>query len=132
MILRYVLSLAIAAILSATVPARSETLTPGTLQGQFQVAPDGAGAYSIPIRLPPGAGGLEPRLSLSYNSRGGPSPFGVGWTFSGYSVIQRGPRNLRDDGMVRGVRLDADDAFFLDGEKLVLVKRIFCPSTRAE
>jgi RHS repeat-associated protein len=103
--------------------AFAATLTPGTLQGQFQVAPDGAGTYSIPIKTPPGVGGLEPKIALSYNSRGGPSPFGVGWTLSGYSVIQRGPRNLRDDGFVRGVQLDAGDALFLDGEKLVLVRR---------
>src|SRR4051794_4163287 len=108
-------------LLAAFVPlvALAQTVTPGAIQGAIQVTPDGAASYSIPITLPRGVAGLEPKLALSYNSRGGPSAFGVGWALTGFSVIQRGPRNLRDDGVVRGVQLDRDDAFFLDGEKLV-------------
>ena len=53
--------------------------------------------------------------------QGGASAYGFGWSLSGLSQIQRGPRNLADDGIVKGVGLLADDAFYLDGEKLVEV-----------
>lgn len=117
---RWLLSVLLAIHVPGALAAR---LTPGSLQGALQVAPDGAATYTVPIKVPPGVGAIEPRLSLTYNSRGGPGAFGAGWALTGYSVIQRGPRNLRDDGIVRGVQLGPDDALFLDGEKLVLVAR---------
>ena len=103
------------------VAAASAKTTPGTTDGQLNVGPDGSVAYSIPIRVPPGTAGVEPKLSLAYNSRGGPSPFGFGWSIGGTSLIQRGPRNAPEDGVVRGVYLDQQDALYLDGEKLIQV-----------
>jgi RHS repeat-associated protein len=64
---------------------------------------------------------MEPKLSLSYSTRGGPGPAGFGWMIGGLTAIQRGPRNLSDDGEVTGVWLKSTDAFYLDGEKLVRV-----------
>ena len=95
--------------------------TPGTTDGQLNVGPDGSVGYSIPIRIPPGTAGVEPKVSLTYNSRGGPSPYGFGWTVGGLSSIERGPRNIAEDGIVSGVYLDDRDALYLDGEKLVQV-----------
>jgi RHS repeat-associated protein len=85
------------------------------------VGPDGSVGYSIPIRVPPGTAGIEPKLVLAYNSRSGPSAFGFGWSVGGISSVQRGPRNIPEDGAVRGVYLDHQDALYLDGEKLVQV-----------
>lgn len=95
--------------------------TPGSTDAQFAVTPDGGAAYSVPIRVPPGTAGVEPKLALSYNSRGGPSAVGFGWTVSGLSAVQRGSRNKFEDGAVRGVYLDEKDALYLDGEKLIQV-----------
>ncbi len=63
----------------------------------FQVSPfTGAGTYSFPFQVPPGPGGLQPNLSLSYNSqvvdsansRTQASWVGMGWSLeTGY--IQR-------------------------------------------
>ena len=39
----------------------------------------GAANFRIPIRVPPGPGGLAPDLSLRYSSRRGDGPYGVGW-----------------------------------------------------
>lgn len=43
-------------------------------------SPSGAASIAIPLIAPPGRGGVEPRLTLSYNSLGGPSVFGLGWS----------------------------------------------------
>lgn len=101
--------------------AASVSVTPGTTDGQVNVGPDGSVGYSIPIRVPPGTAGIEPKLVLAYNSRGGPSAYGFGWAVGGISSLQRGPRNLPEDGSVRGVYLEQRDALYLDGEKLVQV-----------
>ncbi len=39
----------------------------------------GAAMTEIPIVVPPGRGGIEPKLRLLYSSHGGPSPYGHGW-----------------------------------------------------
>jgi hypothetical protein len=50
------------------------------------VLSSGAYAQSVPIEVPP-FHGLEPRLALSYSSQGGNGFVGVGWSLSGFSVI---------------------------------------------
>lgn len=108
-------------LVCGSVGATSVSVTPGTTDGQVNVGPDGSVGYSIPIRVPPGTAGIEPKLVLAYNSRSGPSAFGFGWSVGGISSVQRGPRNIPEDGAVRGVYLDQQDALYLDGEKLVQV-----------
>ena len=39
----------------------------------------GKARYSIPIELPPGPGGLQPAISLSYDGTTTNGPFGIGW-----------------------------------------------------
>ncbi len=39
----------------------------------------GAATTSINIEVPPGRRNLTPKLALTYNSNGGPSPYGYGW-----------------------------------------------------
>ena len=49
---------------------------------------DGAFQDDVPIVLPP-FHGIDPKLSLHYNSSSGNGPLGVGWSLSGLSVIER-------------------------------------------
>lgn len=112
------LGLYVSSVLAASGPV-------GSLDGSFSVTPDGAATYSIPIKVPTGVGGIKPTISLGYSSQAGNGLLGVGWNISGHSTISRCPQNLAQDGQIRGVKLDADDKFCLDGQRLVAVSGIY-------
>jgi len=91
--------------------------TPGT---SFNVSDMGAAVYNIKIDVPEG-GSITPRLSLTYNSQSsGYGLAGYGVNVSGLSMITHGTRNLFKDGEQRGVVYRPDDAFYLDGKRLIL------------
>ncbi|MFC7286536.1 SpvB/TcaC N-terminal domain-containing protein [Herminiimonas glaciei] len=89
-----------------------------TTLGQFSVNESGAATYTIPITIPPGIGGIEPKLALSYNSQAGNGLLGVGWSLSGLSAIGRCPQTMAQDGKRGGVKLDNDDRYCLDAQRL--------------
>ena len=103
----------------ASTATPSIPTTPGSMAGSFAVSPSGAATYSVPISVPKGASGMEPKLFLNYSSQSGNGSIGLGWSLGGLSVITRGPTNLADDGRIDGVNFDADDQYFLDGERLI-------------
>lgn len=74
-----------------------------TIPGSFSVSASGAATYQIPIDLPAGAGGLTPRLSLSYNSLAGVGLAGQGWNLNGLSVITRVGKDIAHDGLAAPV-----------------------------
>lgn len=93
----------------------------GATPGSHQVSPSGAFTYTIPIAVPPGTAGIEPKLSLSYNSQGGNGLLGMGWSLAGLSVIHRCPKTMVQDGVIGGVNYNANDRYCLDGQRLVAV-----------
>ncbi len=93
----------------------------GSTGGSVTVLPSGAAGYSIPLQVPPGIGGMAPKISLDYNSQGGYGFVGTGWSLGGFSAITRCAATLEPDGIVDGVDFDNDDRFCLDGKKLILV-----------
>ena len=95
--------------------------TPGATPGSHQVTPSGAFTYNIPIAVPPGTAGIEPKLSLAYNSQGGNGLLGMGWSLSGLSVIHRCPKTVVQDGVHGSVNYDANDRYCLDGQRLVAI-----------
>lgn len=92
----------------------------GATAGSFNVTPSGAATYQIPIMVPKGLGGLEPQVSIAYNSQSGNGLLGWGCNLTGLSAITRVSKNLYSDNEVTGLTIDADDRFALDGNRLVL------------
>ncbi len=97
------------------------TTVAGTTPGQFSVNESGAATYRIPLQVPPGVAGMEPKLELSYNSQGGNGLLGMGWSLGGLSAISRCPRTMAVDGVRGGVNYDMNDRYCMDGQRLILV-----------
>ena len=92
----------------------------GGMGGQFGVSPLGGATYSIPIEVPQGVGGLQPQLSIVYNSQSGNGLCGYGTSLAGISSITRGPKDIYHDSTSLGINYLADDALYLDGVRLIL------------
>ncbi len=93
----------------------------GTTDGAFNVSATGGATYTIPLDLLPGVAGLEPNLSITYNSLGGLGVAGYGWNISGISAITRSPQTYYHDGQSVGVDLTSTDRFSLDGQRLICI-----------
>ncbi len=111
---------ALALVLCASPSLAATTI--GATPGSYQVSPSGAFTYSIPIGIPPGTAGVEPKLSLTYNSQGGNGLVGMGWSLAGLSVIHRCPKSVAQDGVLGGVNYDANDRYCLDGQRLIATR----------
>src|SRR5579863_6022789 len=61
----------------------------GRTPSQFTVSPNGSAQYRIPIWAPPGPRGMQPNVSLLYDSQAGIGPLGIGWSISGLGAITR-------------------------------------------
>lgn len=92
----------------------------GSPQGSFSVSPLGGATYTIGIEAPQGLPGMQPNVTIVYNSQSGNGVVGYGCSISGISVITRGPRTIYHDGKAGGITHGMNDAFYLDGQRLVL------------
>src|SRR5229473_5885993 len=92
----------------------------GRTPGIFAVSPTGASTYSIPIWAPPGPNGLQPTISLVYNSQRGGGSLGIGWSLAGLSQISRCNATYAQDALPAAVTLTYADRFCLDGNRLRL------------
>lgn len=113
--------LALALSFSLATVAKGDLV--GTLPGEFSVDNKGAANYSIPLEVPPGINGMQPSLSLNYNSNAGNGVLGVGWSLgTGFpQAITRGRTLLARDGYLDGPDFDDNDQFYLDGKLLICV-----------
>lgn len=93
----------------------------GTTPGNFSVSAGGAASYEIPIVVPPGTLGMQPGVSLRYDSGQGNGTVGMGFAVSGLSSIGRCPKTYAQDGAVTYLRYDETDPLCLDGQRLVAV-----------
>lgn len=109
-------------IMNAHVP-NSVTLDKTKSVGQIVVhsgtSSTGAKTYAIPIDVYPGMKGFNPELSLFYNSQQGNGVAGPGWSLSGIPMISRCGKTVYYDGKSQGVLLNKDDAFILNGVRLI-------------
>ncbi len=97
----------------------------GVTDGQLAVSLTGAATYSIPILVPPGINGVEPKVSLNYNSQSGSGIAGYGWNILGVSAITRIASTKFHDNLIDGVDFDENDRFALDGQRLILKSGIY-------
>jgi RHS repeat-associated protein len=135
-ILRRGLILLVATIslgLAVSQPARAQT-TPealsapflnnapaGSLPGGLEVSRNGSATYHIPFALPPGTPGMQPSLSISYNSDNANGAAGLGWSIGGFSNINRCRRVVAINAKTDAVRMLKSDRLCLDGTQLILV-----------
>ncbi|HTF82037.1 MAG TPA: SpvB/TcaC N-terminal domain-containing protein, partial [Cytophagales bacterium] len=92
----------------------------GSIAGSASATPLGDANYNIPIELPAGIAGMQPSLSINYNSNAGDGILGMNWILTGLSEIQRTAVKRYYNGVeAAGVIYDNSDMFVLDGEVLV-------------
>lgn len=93
----------------------------GSIPGQFAVSSTGAATYTTPIECPQGINGMQPNISLVYNSQGGNGIAGWGWNISGLSAIVRTKRMAYFDGVDDIVTWDSTSPLSLDGQRLIVI-----------
>lgn len=86
----------------------------GSLGGVVDVSLLGGAVYSIPIDLPKGLGGVQPQLSICYNSQDRNGLLGWAWNLGGLSSISRINSTPYHDG-----HINIGDRFCLDGSRLL-------------
>lgn len=83
----------------------------GALKGideKFEVnAANGSAGFSVPLPITPARNGFAPALSLAYNSGGGNSVFGLGWSVGLPSIQRKTDKRLP--------RYQGDDVFMFSG-----------------
>ena len=100
--------------------ADSPASVAGAAPGSFAVTARGTPEYTIPIVVPPGREGIEPKLSLVHTGDMGNGILGQGWALRGLSRIERCPKTIAQDGQAQQVSLTASDVLCMDGQRLVL------------
>jgi RHS repeat-associated protein len=96
------------------------SITSGYNAGQFSVNDVGGANYRVELAVPPGTGGMSPKLAVLYDSRGGNGLLGWGMTLSGLSTISRCPATLAANQLLDAVDFDGNDQLCLDGQLLVV------------
>ncbi len=100
----------------------SEDDYPGLIKSNSFVGKNGAFNIEVPIPVSPGINGIQPKVSLSYNSHAGNGIVGWGWNLkTGASGIGRCKADLVRDGYVSGIQTGDHFKFCIDGSRLVEV-----------
>ncbi len=96
---------------------------PGEFVGSHTVNLDGSASYTFPLWVPKGRAGMQPELSISYNSRRGNGWLGLGWAVSGFSEIRLCKRTIAQDGFLKGITFEPvkDAALCLNGNRLIKI-----------
>jgi Salmonella virulence plasmid 65kDa B protein len=92
----------------------------GALPGDLTIN-GGAATYTVPLSIAPGRHGMQPEISLRYNSQSGEGVAGYGWSLQANSTISRCASSYAIDGAKRKVQLDAADKLCLDGQRLIVI-----------
>ncbi|MCL2289663.1 MAG: hypothetical protein FWC34_03020 [Bacteroidetes bacterium] len=91
----------------------------GAIPSIIDVSPMGAATYTIPIEIVPGTQGMQPNLSIVYNSFSNMGLLGMKWDLAGLSAITRCGQSLYYDGNITAIQFNDNDRFALDGDHLL-------------
>jgi RHS repeat-associated protein len=113
-----------------TIPANNPvtfnpSLPVGTTDGYGSINAIGAFDYQFPVYVSPGKSGVQPNLSIAYNSNSSMSNVGLGFNISGISCITRSSKVFYYDGGTKPINLDNSDVFSLDGNRLLLKSGVY-------
>ena len=97
----------------------NESVEVGKIPDNWTVTPSGAFNYSVPIRIPEGTQGVQPQLSVVYNSQSGNGLVGYNWNIGGLSSISRISKSLHHSNKVQSILMAVDDRYALDGARLL-------------
>ncbi len=93
----------------------------GAIPGQLSVSPMGGAIYSLPIECPKGINGMDPSVSLTYNSQNGNGIVGVGWSIGGLSSISRTVATPFYNDVAEGYNWTSSSPLMLDGQRLIVI-----------
>ena len=93
----------------------------GAIPGVIDVSPMGAATYTIPIEVVSGTQGMQPSLSVVYNSFGGMGLPGMKWNLAGLSAITRCGQTPYYDDNITGIQFNGNDRFAIDGNRLLQI-----------
>jgi len=100
--------------------AQNTSLPVGAIPGEIDVSPMGAATYTIPIEVVPGTQGVQPNLSIVYNSFSGMGLLGMKWGLAGLSAVSRCGQTPYYDGDMTAVQFNSNDRFVIDGNRLLM------------
>ena len=109
-------------LLAITLLPQIASAAVGKTEGSFSVSPTGAATYTIPIKVQSGLSDFVPNISLVYSSQSGNGIAGMGFSISGLSAISIVPRSAYFDGHAEAIYTGEDNAFALDGQRLLLIE----------
>ena len=116
------LSLAIYSYYTPIANAANETMV-GQISGTFSTDASGAASYIIPIECPIGINGIQPNLSLVYNSSSNNGIAGWGWNISGLSSIMRTAKTTYYDGKNQNIAWNNTDSLIFNGQRMMTFKK---------
>jgi hypothetical protein len=85
---------------------------------QVVVTDSGQPSYSYAIKVPPGAGGFAPQISLVYDGTS-MGVLGKGWRIDGIPSISRCQPTRSVDGAPGVIKFESNDKLCLNGERLI-------------
>ncbi|MBO4542213.1 MAG: hypothetical protein J5725_03410, partial [Bacteroidales bacterium] len=94
---------------------------PGKTPFTISVSEQGSVRCEIPLQVAQGVAGMQPDISLDYNSSRGFGLLGYGWELSGISYIRRDAKDLYLDGKIAAVQMDTSDRFCLNGQRMIRI-----------
>ncbi len=108
-----------AGTVASNTPDGNDSFAVGAIPYEYAVSKSGAALYIVPIDCPKGINGMEPKISLVYNSQAGDGIMGWGWSIGGLSAITRVNKNQHFDGKTESISFTSDDALAIDGQRLL-------------